>query len=194
MSAPVLTAAQGTQAAGLATALVLGMAFGFLLERGGMANARKLTAQFQLRDWTVIKVMFSALVTAMLATFWLGRLGVLNLGGIYIPETFLLPQAIGGIVFGAGFAIGGLCPGTACAAAATGRTDGMAVMAGIFAGALAFGVALPHFEPLFQATSFGRLTLPSAAGLPYGIVVAAVALGALLLFALAERVEGRMNP
>jgi uncharacterized membrane protein YedE/YeeE len=127
----------------------------------------------------------------MLGTFWLGRLGILDIGAVYVPETFLLPQAVGGLVFGAGFAIGGLCPGTACATAATGRTDGVAVMAGIFGGALAFGVAMPQFEKLYHATSFGRFTLPAAAGLPYGAVVALVALGALLLFAFAERIESR---
>ena len=68
--------------------------------------------------------MFTALVTAMLGAFWLDRIGFLDLRLVYMPETFVIPQAVGGALFGAGFLLGGLCPGTSCVAAATGRLDG----------------------------------------------------------------------
>lgn len=68
------------------------MAFGWCLERAGLGSARKLVGQFYLSDLTVFKVMFSAIVTAMLGAFWLGRLGLLDLTRVYVPETYLLPR------------------------------------------------------------------------------------------------------
>ena len=109
----------------LVLAFVIGVAFGWTLERAGLADAPKLARQFYLTDLTVFKVMFSALVTAMLGLFWLGRLGVVDVSAIYVPETFMGPQLLGGLVFGLGFVACGLCPGTSCVSAATGRLDGV---------------------------------------------------------------------
>ena len=122
MTAPFLDGSGGTSA--LIAAIVIGIAFGWTLERAGLGSARKLTGQFYFTDLTVFKVMFSAILVAMLGVFWLGRIGVLDLSRVYVPETFLLPQLVGGVVFGAGFVVAGLCPGTSCVAAATGRVDG----------------------------------------------------------------------
>ena len=83
--------------------VAIGIAFGWALERAGLGSARKLAGQFYLTDLTVFKVMFSAIVTAMLGVFWLGRLGLLDLARVYVPETFLLPQLVGGLLFGVGF-------------------------------------------------------------------------------------------
>jgi uncharacterized membrane protein YedE/YeeE len=162
------------------TPVVIGIAFGFTLERAGLGSAPKLAGQFYLRDFTVIKVMFTAVVVAMTGAFWLGRLGVIDLANVFVPETSLKLQIAGGVIFGAGFLIAGLCPGTSCVSAATGRGDGLAVMAGMFAGILAAGLV---FASLFRTTSFSTLTVPQVLRLPYGIVVAAVLLG----FAVAVR-------
>src|SRR4029077_11101672 len=83
-------------------ALAIGIAFGFTLERAGLGTAPKLAGQFYLADFTVMKVMFTAIVVAMTGAFWLGRLGVLDLASVYVPETFLLPQIAGGAIFGVG--------------------------------------------------------------------------------------------
>ena len=175
----------------LAAALLIGVAFGFCLERAGLGSARKLVGQFYLTDLAVFKVMFSALVTAMLGAFWLSRLGVLDLGRVYVPETWLLPQLVGGVAFGAGLAVAGLCPGTSCVAAVTGRGDGLAVVAGFFAGVLATGVALPSMRHFYTSTARGALTLPSLLGVPHGAVVLAVVVVAIAGFAMAERIEAR---
>jgi len=184
------TGALGADGA-LAAALLIGVAFGWCLERAGLGSARKLVAQFYLTDLAVFKVMFSAIVTAMLGAFWLARLGVLDLGRVYVPETWLLPQLVGGAAFGAGLALAGLCPGTSCVAAATGRGDGLAVVAGFFAGVLATGVALPSMQRFYTSTARGALTLPSLLGVSYGVVVLVVVAVALGGFVLAERIEGR---
>jgi uncharacterized membrane protein YedE/YeeE len=175
----------------LAAALVIGIAFGGCLESAGMGSARKLAGQFYFTDLTVFKVMFSALVTAMLGVFWLGRFGVLDLSRVYVPETFVLPQLLGGVVFGVGFALGGLCPGTSCVAAVTGRIDGVALVLGMWCGVLGTGVAFPAFTRFYESTSRGAFTIPTLLHLPYGSVVSLVVLLALVGFRIAERLEGR---
>ena len=173
----------------LGAALAIGFAFGWFLERGGLGSAPKLAGPFYLTDLTVFKVMFSALLTAMLGAFWLDRLGVLRLDLVYLPETFLLPQALGGLLFGAGFLVAGLCPGTSCVAAATGRRDGLAVMGGMLLGVLLFNVAFDWVAPLYSATPLGAVRLTDLAGVPYGAGVAAVTALALAGFVVAGRID-----
>lgn len=179
--------------AGLTFALVIGLAFGWFLERGGLGNARKLAGQFYLTDMTVLKVMFSAIVTAMLGLFWLNRVGFLDLTRIVVPGTFVVPQAIGGIIFGIGFVMGGLCPGTSCVSAATGRRDGFAVVAGMAAGVLLFGLLFPVLRGLYEATPMGNVTLPELLGVRTGVVVFGVTVMAIGMFAAATAIERRVN-
>ncbi len=171
----------------LATALVIGVAFGFALERAGLGDARKLAGQFYLTDLTVLKVMFTAIVTAMLGAYWLGRLGVIDLASVYVPETYLLPQLAGGALFGVGFLLAGLCPGTSCVAAASGRGDGAMVMVGMLAGVLATGLGFRAVATFYNSTARGALTLPQLLHVPYGVVVAMVVAMALVAFYAAER-------
>ena len=181
--------------ASLLVALGVGVAFGWFLERGGMGNARKLAAQFYLRDLTVFKMLFTAVVTAMLGVFWLTRLGLLEASLVYVPPTWVVPQLLGGLVFGVGFVMGGLCPGTSCVAISSGRRDGLAVLGGMLFGILLFGEAFPVLGRLYSATPAGTVTLPDALGLPYGATVLLVTAMAVAGFTLAERLErGRGGP
>jgi uncharacterized membrane protein YedE/YeeE len=175
----------------LVLAFAIGLAFGWTLERAGLGNATKLAGQFFLTDFTVFKVMFSAILTAMLGAFWLGRLGAIDLAAVYVPETFVVPQLAGGVLFGIGFVVCGLCPGTSCVAAATGRADGVAVVAGLFAGVLGAGVFFPAYSRLYDATARGVWLLPDALHLPYGVVVLLVVALALGGFLVVERLERR---
>ena len=178
----------------LAVAVAIGIAFGFALERAGLGDAPKLAGQFYLTDLTVFKVMFSAIVTAMLGVYWLARLGLLDFGSVYVPETYLLPQLAGGALFGAGFAVAGLCPGTSCVAAATGRADGAFVMLGMFAGVLITGLAFAPLRQFYESTARGALTLPDVLHVPYGVVVFGVVAVALAAFAAASHWERRRSP
>lgn len=175
----------------LATAALIGIAFGWALESAGLGNPPKLAGLFYLRDFTVAKVMMSAILTAMLGTFWLGRLGLVDLGSFYVPETYLLPQLIGGLIFGLGFLLSGLCPGTSCVALASGRAEGAATILGLVAGMLLFGLAFAAIEPLYRATARGALTLPNLIGLPEGICVAAVTMIGVGMLAWIARREAR---
>ena len=186
MSAPVLPDA-------IWAALPIGIAFGWFLERAGLGNARKLAGQFYLTDTTVFKVMFSAIVTAALGVFWFARLGLLDITQVAVPPTYLLPQLVGGLVFGFGFILGGLCPGTSCVAAATGRLDGLAVVIGMFAGVLAFELSSTIVLPFYESTARGTPTLDQLIGLDRSVVVFLLTVVALAAFAGAAALERRMR-
>jgi uncharacterized protein len=193
VSAPFFEYGLFADGASLIVALVIGIAFGWFLERSGMGSARKLAGQFYLTDLTVFKVMFTAILTAMLGVFWLGWLGVLDVSRVYVPETWILPQLVGGVVFGAGFAMAGLCPGTSCVSAATGRIDGFVVVIGMFAGVLGTGLLFARLASFYASTSRGTFTLPSLLNVNEGVVVFAIVVIALAGFKVAERLEGRAH-
>jgi hypothetical protein len=177
----------------LLTAPLVGFAFGWFLERGGLGDARKLAGQFYFTDLTVFKVLFSALLTAMLGAFWLDRFGLLDLDLVYLPETFVLPQAAGGVLFGAGFLVGGLCPGTSCVAAAAGRIDGLGIIGGMLLGVAGFNAAFDWIAPFYDSTALGAVTFTDIAGISRGAGVALVTAVALAGFAVASRLE-RQRP
>lgn len=179
--------------ASLLIALIIGIAFGFILEQAGFGSATKLAAQFYGRDLTVFKVMFTAIITALLGMFWLGWAGVLDLSRVYILPTYLVPQLAGGIIFGIGFVMGGYCPGTCCVAATTGKMDGWIHFLGMIAGIALFGEIFPLLEPFYSSSSMGQVTLDAYFSVPYGVAVFAVVVIALAGFVVAERVERKLN-
>jgi uncharacterized membrane protein YedE/YeeE len=180
-------------AAGLVMAILIGFAFGWFLEQGGLGNARKLAGQFYLTDLTVFKVMFSAIVTAALGLFWFGRLGVIDPALLYVPVTYVLPQLAGGVVFGLGFVMGGLCPGTSCVAASTGRIDGLALMAGMLFGVLGFNELYPVIASFYSSTPMGAATVPDLLGIPTGNALFLLTVIAIAAFVVGHRIERRLR-
>ena len=179
MTLPLSSTMEMGLATELAIAVLLGVGFGFALERAGFGSARKLTSVFYFYDMAVLKVMFTAIVTAMVGIFALSALGVLAIGELYLEPTNLAAQALGGAVFGAGFIVGGYCPGTAIAATATGRKDGMAFALGLLTGVYAYAELTPGIETWIKATAQGEMTLPTATGIGMGwwaLVFAAILL------------------
>jgi hypothetical protein len=191
MTAPLYKYGAFGDEASLVVAFAIGIGFGFFLERAGFGSARKLVSQFYLDDLAVFKVMFTAIVTAMLGVTYLAWMGLLDLSLVYLSPTYLWPQIAGGLALGAGFAIGGYCPGTSVAATATGRLDGLAYVAGLLAGTLAFAEAFPLLKGFYLSGDLGRLTLPDVFGLPYGLVVFGVVLMAVAGFWGAAQIERR---
>lgn len=178
-------------AGGLWIALFLGIGFGIFLEQGGMGDARKISAQFYLRDLAVMKVMFSAVVTAALGLFWFAKLGWLDYDLIFVPPTYVWPQILGGIVFGAGFVTGGLCPGTSCVAVASGRLDGLALLFGLFVGIFLFNEFFDYFEEFYRSGSLGSIALPEYLGVSTASLLVGLVVVALALFLGAEAIERR---
>jgi hypothetical protein len=189
MSAPFFKFGLFGDYVSLIVAFVIGIGFGFFLERAGFGSARVLAAQFYFTDMRVFKVMFSAIVTAMIGLTYLSWIGFLDLALVYSTPTYLLPQLTGGALLGVGFVIGGYCPGTSAVSVATGRYDGMVYLAGILFGTFIFGETFPLLEGFYTSTPMGTITLPEILHLPYGMVVFAVVLMAIGGFAGATRVE-----
>lgn len=176
-----------------ALAVVSGFFFGFVLERAGFGSSRKLAAQFYLKDMTVLKVMFTAIVTAMLGLTVLRAVGLVNFDHVYINPTFVIPQAVGGIIFGIGFVVGGFCPGTSLVAAVTGKLDAIAFLLGTAGGILVYSAVYPSIQGFATKGSGGRLFLTDWLGLPYGVVAVLVTLMALGMFVGAEFLERKFG-
>jgi hypothetical protein len=192
MSAPFYVMGLFGDEASLLVAFLIGIAFGFFLERAGFGSARKLVAQFYLTDLAVFKVMFTAIVTAMVGTTLLSWAGVLDLSLVHLVPTYWVAQVVGGLLLGAGFVVGGYCPGTSVVSMASGRIDGLVFVLGFAAGTLGFALAFPLLAGLYAAGDLGEKTLPEALGLPHGVLVLGVVLVALGGFKGATWVERRM--
>ena len=169
---------------------LIGFAFGFTLEMSGFGNSRKLAAQFYFTDLTVLKVMFTAIVTAMVLLFGAVGLGLLNFNQVWVNPTYLSSGILGGLIMGVGFIVGGFCPTTSLAAASTGKVDGIFFVLGGFFGAFLFGETEKYFDNWYNnAGYYGRLTLDQVFHLPVGVVVLLVVLMALFMFWGAEQLE-----
>ena len=169
---------------------VIGFAFGFTLEMSGFGDSRKLAAQFYFTELTVLKVMFTAIVTAMVLLFGAVGLGILNFSQVWVNPTYLWSGILGGLIMGVGFIIGGFCPTTSLASASTGKIDGMFFMLGGFVGAFLFGETEQFFTQWYNnAGYYGRVTLDQVFNLPIGVVVLLVVLMALFMFWGSEQLE-----
>jgi uncharacterized protein len=189
MSAPFYKLGAFGDEASLIVAFLIGIGFGFFLERAGFGSARKLVSQFYLDDLAVFKVMFTAIVTAMLGATYLAWAGFLDLSLVYLVPTYWVAQVVGGLVLGVGFVVGGYCPGTSLVSTATGKLDGLVFVVGFTAGTLGFALAFPLVKGLYTAGDVGTKTLPQVLGLPHGVLVFGVVLMAVFGFMGATWVE-----
>ena len=123
---------------GMVSGLVCGVLFGFALENAGFGSPAKLTAQFRLTDWSVFKVMFTAIVVAAVGLWALRVFGLLEADSLFVPQALVMASAVGGALIGLGFAIGGYCPGTSMVGMASGRLDALVFVLGLFIGTTAF--------------------------------------------------------
>jgi hypothetical protein len=126
--------------------LLIGAGFGFVLEKAGFGNPNKLTAQFKLKDWTVFKVMFTAIVFTSVGLMLLEHLGLIEANNLFVPPSFLGAAALGGALLGAGFAVGGYCPGTSVVGFVSGRIDAAIFLVGLLIGTAIFSVLFPYIE------------------------------------------------
>ncbi len=198
MTFPFWSLAAESRQLGLVVGVLIGFGFGFVLERAGFGRAQKLAAQFYGTDMTVFKVMFGAIVTAMLGTVVFSGLGLLDLRALAdyaTSETFLWPLIAGGFALGAGFIISGYCPGTSYVAMASGKVDGLVTVLGVIVGQVAW-TAIEHLPAVarFQNSSnlghyylYDLFHLPAKVG--PAIVALAVTAMAVGCFIGAEKLE-----
>ena len=166
---------------GMVSGLVCGFLFGYVLENSGFGSPKKLTAQFNLTDWSVLKVMFTAIVVAAVGLYALKSLGLVNPDNVFVPTALLMAAAIGGVMVGSGFAVGGYCPGTSVVGLFSGRLDAFVFLVGLLVGTFAFaGVYGPAVEAIM---AMGEVesgdTFSDAWNIPEGLMIALL-VGALV--------------
>ncbi len=169
--------------------ILIGFSFGYVLESAGFGNSKKLAAQFYFKDMTVLKVMFGAIIVAMLLIFTASGLGWLDYNLIWVNPTYLWPGIVGGLIMGFGFIIGGFCPGTSLVAAATAKLDSVFFVLGVLFGIFLFGETVGLYDEWWNSSYMGRFTLPELFGLPTGVVVLGLIVMALGMFWAAEKLE-----
>jgi hypothetical protein len=160
----------------------IGFCFGFILESSGFGDSRRLAAQFYFSELRVLKVMFTAIVVAMLLIFWATALGLLDYDELMVKQTWLWPGIVGGLIMGVGFILGGYCPGTSLVSTATLKVDGMFFLLGHIVGVVAFGETVGYIYEFWNSGYMGRFLLPELLGLPTGVVVLLVVCMAIAMF------------
>ena len=149
--------------------IVFGFAFGFLLQKGGVGTYHILIGQLLLQDWTVVKIMLTAIVVGMIGIFTLHYFAKVNL---HPKPTKLASNILGGLLFGAGFALIGYCPGTAAAAVGQGSWDALFGMAGLVAGSWLYAEMSATLKMTIEKWgNFGKLTFYNALPLSKGAAV-----------------------
>jgi len=182
-----------SQEINLLIAFLIGLGFGFTLEQAGFSSSRKLAGMFYGYDITVLKVFFTAAITAMLGLLFLNYLGAIDMDIVYVNAYYMKSAIIGGVIMGAGFIIGGFCPGTSVCAAAIGKIDAMYFIGGSLIGIFAFGFGYPLLENLHNADYLGNLKLPDTLGIAQGVFGLIVIAAAIFMFWLGEKAEKRFG-
>ncbi len=170
-------------------AFVVGIGFGFVLEQAGFSSSRKLAGVFYGYDTVVLKVFFTATITGMLGLLYFSLFDWIDLNLVWVNPTFLWSAIIGGIIMGAGFIIGGYCPGTSVCALSIGKIDAMIFFGGIFVGIFLFGETYAIIKPLYMAEYLGNIKLSDVLGISQGALAFFVILAALAMFYVAEIAE-----
>lgn len=175
----------------LLLAFIIGIAFGFILESSGFSSSRKLAGLFYGYDTVVLKVFFTAGITAMVGLLFFSLFGWIDMEMVYVNPTFLPSAIIGGLVMGAGFIMGGFCPGTSVCAAAIGKIDAIVFIAGLFIGVLLFTEGYPLLKNLYMAGSKGDVKLSDVLGIKDGVMALLFILMAITVFWIGEKAEKR---
>ena len=174
-------------------AILIGMAFGFILESSGFSSSRKLAGVFYGYDFAVLKVFLTACIVALIGLFYMDYLNWIDMSQLYIQPLYLYGAIIGGIIMGVGFLAGGFCPGTSLCAVAIGKIDGIVYTAGLFIGILIFSEMFSFLEPLFEKSNMGHITMDETFNVsPYWIILIFTVI-ALLAFFVSDIIRKRVK-
>ena len=170
-------------------AFIIGIGFGFVLEQSGFSSSRKLAGVFYGYDTVVLKVFFTAAITAMLGLLFFSLFGWVDLNLVYINPTYLTSSIIGGIIMGVGFILGGYCPGTSFCGASIGKIDAFVFIGGLFLGVLIFGLGYNIWSGMYLAKFLGSPKISQTLGLSDGVFAFLLIIVALAMFRVAEWAE-----
>ena len=186
---PIVTYSGLPESIDLLFALLIGIGFGFALEQAGFSSSRKLAGMFYGYDTTVLKVFFTAAIVALVGSQFLSYFGLLDLSLVYVNEYYVKAAIIGGIIMGAGFIMGGFCPGTGLSALSIGKIDAMVFAAGGLAGAFLFAETYPLIKNLAESDYKGPVRIDEALGITPGLFILLLILAAAAMFWIAELAE-----
>jgi uncharacterized membrane protein YedE/YeeE len=169
----------------LVLAVVFGAAFGWLLHRGRVLDYDVIINQFRLRDFTVLKVMLTAIVVGGIGVLALVHLGAAK---FHVRDANLLGTIVGAAVFGVGMVLYGYCPGTGLAAVATGKVHALAGAVGMLVGAMLYAASFDWVSRhVLSVWKLGKVTLAGVTGLPHAAILVLLAAGAIAFFVAIER-------
>jgi len=178
----------------LLAALFIGIAFGWVLERAGFSTSRKLAGVFYGYDFVVLKVFFTAAVTAAVGLLVMNQMGLIYFDDVWMPTTFIAPTIVGGVIMGLGFILGGFCPGTSVCAAAIGKIDAMAFIGGIVLGIYFYAFTYEAlWEDLRKSGSIGKVKIGELIGLSEGVAVFVFILFAIFAFWMVDTIKKKYN-
>jgi len=177
----------------LVIAVLIGMAFGFVLESSGFSSSRKLAGVFYGYDFTVLRVFFTAAITAIIGLVYFSYAGWIDLSMIFVNPTFLTSAIIGGAVMGLGFIMGGYCPGTSFCGAAIGKIDAMFFTIGMFIGIFIFSEGFSWLDVLYESNSLGPALVYETIGISRSLFVLLLVIIALVAFFLTARIQKRVK-
>ncbi len=146
-------------------ALIIGIAFGFILEASGFSSSRNITGVFYGYNFVVLRFFFTAVIVAMIGLEYFDYMGWIDLNMIYILPTYLSPMIVGAIIMGVGFIIGGFCPGTSYTAIAIGKLDAIVFTLGLFLGIFIFSEIFPYIEDFYYSGNMGNITISEVLGI-----------------------------
>ncbi len=173
----------------LLLAFLIGIGFGLVLESSGFSSSRKLAGVFYGYDTLVLKVFFTAAITAIIGLLFMSLFGWIDLDLVYINPTYLPSAIAGGAIMGAGFILGGFCPGTSFCGASIGKIDAMIFIGGLFIGILLFAEGYPLWETFYKSGFKGIPKLSESLGLSDGALAFGVILAAVGMFYVGEWAE-----
>ena len=174
-------------------AFIIGIGFGFILEQAGFSSSRKLAGVFYGYDMVVVKVFFTGAITALIGLLFFSLFGWVDLSMVYVNETFLWSSIIGGVIMGAGFIMGGFCPGTSFCGASIGKIDAMIFIVGLFIGIFIFTEGYPLWEGLYKAEYMGSPKISTWFGLSDGFFALLVILMAVAMFWISDWSEKKFH-
>jgi len=165
--------------------LVTGLLFGFFLQKGEVLRFERQIGFMLLKDMTIIKFMMTAVLVGMVGIYACHAAGLISLS---VKATNLAAIAVGGLLFGIGWAIAGYCPGTSVGALAEGRIHAIWAILGMLTGAALYAEAYPLMKQTLLAWgNFGKITMPQVLGLSPWVIIVPFILVSLGLFAWFEK-------
>ncbi|MBN2614497.1 MAG: YeeE/YedE family protein [Bacteroidales bacterium] len=174
-------------------AILLGVAFGFILEASGFSSSRNIVGVFYGYNFVVLRVFFTALIVTMVGLMYFDYFGWLNLSQIFILPTFWQPMLVGGIVMGFGFIMGGFCPGTSFTAIAIGKIDALLFTVGLYVGIGIFSLAFPLFADFYNSGNLGNITVTDLTGIDASWLALAFTFIALAAFWITMLIEKKIR-